>query len=221
MRIFKKFKTVTICSSIVAVLCFFAGIVISYLYATPAGASVVMMNIFVFLLFWAVSGITRKSLRRDTIKKAALVSAAAVLLFSGCGSGKNSPENSVIEIEEKMFIAQINDVCLNSEDYMGKIIKYEGLFKFERGDDRNFCFVIRYGPGGCCGFDGSAGFEVSWDEPGQPPSGKQQKAYPKVDDWVEATGVLKNYEAYVFNYLYIALSELKVLEKRGAEFVSQ
>jgi len=61
MRIFKRFKTVTICSAIIAVICFFIGIVISYLYATPAGASVVMMNIFAFLLFWAIAGISKKS----------------------------------------------------------------------------------------------------------------------------------------------------------------
>jgi len=57
MRIFKRFITVTICSAIVAVFCFFTGMVISFLYATPAGASVVMMNIFTFFFFWIVSAI--------------------------------------------------------------------------------------------------------------------------------------------------------------------
>jgi zinc transport system permease protein len=60
MRVFKRFKTVTISSAIVAVVCFFTGIVISYFYATPAGASVVIMNIFAFLLFWAIGAISRK-----------------------------------------------------------------------------------------------------------------------------------------------------------------
>ena len=63
MRVFKKFKTVTICSAIIAVFCFFFGIVISYLYATPAGASVVVLNIISFLLFWAIGGIFRKNIR--------------------------------------------------------------------------------------------------------------------------------------------------------------
>ena len=40
--------------------CFFIGIVVSYLYATPAGASVVVMNIFTFLLFWAIAGVLKK-----------------------------------------------------------------------------------------------------------------------------------------------------------------
>ena len=63
MRIFKRFKTVTICSAIVAVFCFFAGMVMSYIYATPAGASVVMMNIFIFFLFWAISFLPQKMRR--------------------------------------------------------------------------------------------------------------------------------------------------------------
>ncbi|MCL2473016.1 MAG: metal ABC transporter permease, partial [Treponema sp.] len=60
MRIFKRFKTVTICSAIIAVACFIIGIGISYFYATPAGASVVVMNIIAFLLFWVISVISRK-----------------------------------------------------------------------------------------------------------------------------------------------------------------
>jgi zinc transport system permease protein len=59
MRVCKKFKTVTICSALVSVICFFVGVVCSYLYATPTGASVVIMNIVAFLLFWVVKLIPR------------------------------------------------------------------------------------------------------------------------------------------------------------------
>ena len=55
MRILKTFRSVTICSAIIAAICFFTGIVMSYFYATPAGASVIMMNIFAFFLFWIIS----------------------------------------------------------------------------------------------------------------------------------------------------------------------
>jgi zinc transport system permease protein len=54
MRIFKKFKSVTVCSALVSILCFFIGIIISYIYATPTGASVVLVNIIVFALFWFI-----------------------------------------------------------------------------------------------------------------------------------------------------------------------
>jgi len=54
MRLFKKFRSVTICSAVISILCFFTGIVISYVYATPTGASVVLMNIIVFVVFWLI-----------------------------------------------------------------------------------------------------------------------------------------------------------------------
>jgi zinc transport system permease protein len=52
MRICKTFRAVTVCSALVSVICFFVGVVISYVYATPTGASVVLTNMIVFVLFW-------------------------------------------------------------------------------------------------------------------------------------------------------------------------
>jgi uncharacterized membrane protein YcgQ (UPF0703/DUF1980 family) len=128
-----------------------------------------------------------------------------------------APDQSLVEIKEKMFAAQVNDVYLNAEDYMGKTIKLEGLFKSELyyGKDEPYCFVIRYGPGGCCGMDANVGFEVAWAK-------DYAKPYPVVDSWVEATGVLKTYEEDGYsNYLYLDLSSLNVLSRRGAETVKQ
>jgi uncharacterized membrane protein YcgQ (UPF0703/DUF1980 family) len=130
--------------------------------------------------------------------------------FARAANDANAGE-SVIEIKEKLFIAQTNDVYLNAEDYMGRTIKLEGLFKSYTSEeyDATYCFVIRYGPG-CCGNDGSAGFEVSWDG-----------GYPEEDAWVEATGVLKTYMEDGYSYPYLSLSALAEKEERGAEFVSQ
>jgi zinc transport system permease protein len=55
MRVCKRFKSVTICSAAVSVICFFVGVTISYVYATPTGASVVLVNILAFLLFWTAN----------------------------------------------------------------------------------------------------------------------------------------------------------------------
>jgi uncharacterized membrane protein YcgQ (UPF0703/DUF1980 family) len=130
---------------------------------------------------------------------------------------ENTAPQKVIEIKEKMFIAQTNDIYLNSEDYLGKAVKLEGLFKLEQytGSESPHCFVLRYGPG-CCGNDGNAGFEVAWDG-----DYTLQPKYPAVDDWVEASGVLKTYEEDGYPYLYIALSSIKTLDRRGAEYVTQ
>jgi zinc transport system permease protein len=268
MRVFKTFRSVTICAALVSVFCFFVGVVVSYLYAMPTGASVVMVNICAFLLFWALHLFSRE---KRIMKGIAVVSFLSVVFIAGCGSSKTvtppknkvgtasvvlpgtirlqdaepvgqtllstaptetpeiinletaepprletqSGEAPVIEIKEKMFIGQINEIYLNPEDYLGKTFKLEGLFKTEQypGQINPYCFVLRYGPG-CCGSDGNVGFEVAWNR-------ALAKAYPSPDDWVEAVGALQYYEEDGYPYLYIALSSLTVLPDRGTEFVSQ
>jgi len=118
----------------------------------------------------------------------------------------------VIEIREKMFIAQTNEIYVNAGDYLGRMIKYEGIFDESvwEEDGQTYHFVIRYGPGCCPGIDNTAGFEVNWD-----------KEYPKQDDWVEVVGVLEEYGEDGEYYLRLALTSLTVLDKRGAEYVSQ
>ncbi|MDY6063095.1 MAG: metal ABC transporter permease [Erysipelotrichaceae bacterium] len=51
MRLFKRFKDVIIVSAIVSISCFFVGMLISYIYATPTGASIALVNIALFLIF--------------------------------------------------------------------------------------------------------------------------------------------------------------------------
>ncbi|MDR2494963.1 MAG: hypothetical protein LBD24_07055 [Spirochaetaceae bacterium] len=120
----------------------------------------------------------------------------------------------VVEIKEKLFIAQTNDVYENPDDYLGKTLKLEGIFQYYRPmtGDEPYCFVMRYGPG-CCGNDGSVAFEVLWEN--------GQGQYPQEGEWVEAVGVLKRYEEDGYPYICISLSSLKVLRTRGAEFVTQ
>jgi len=148
---------------------------------------------------------------------AALITVVTALFLGNC-SGKNKSESSndnIVEIKEKMFISQVQDVYNNAEDYLGKTIKLEGVFKNEKSyEGDQYCFVVRYGPG-CCGNDGIIGFEIKWDE-------NNAKPYPKDDSWVESTGVLKQYEADGYSdYLYLDLISLNVLNKRGAETVVQ
>ncbi len=60
MRFFKSFKSVVICSAVLSVVCFFIGIVFSFQLNTPAGASVVVINLMAFLLFSVLSYIKKK-----------------------------------------------------------------------------------------------------------------------------------------------------------------
>ena len=51
MRVCRTFKSVIVNSAAVSVVCLAAGITISYVWATPAGASVVIVNIAAFLIY--------------------------------------------------------------------------------------------------------------------------------------------------------------------------
>lgn len=51
MRLFKSFRAVIVCAAIVSIVSFIAGLSLSYFAATPAGASVVMAQLFFFLTF--------------------------------------------------------------------------------------------------------------------------------------------------------------------------
>jgi zinc transport system permease protein len=52
MRLCKSFKTVVISSAIIALSSFFLGIILSFTASTPAGASIVVINLTLFLLFY-------------------------------------------------------------------------------------------------------------------------------------------------------------------------
>lgn len=174
-------------------------------------------------------------------KTAVLLFVCLVLALSGCqggpsvnrgvkkgsGTAKGNPPDDVraetgeapertargdvVVIKEKLFVAQTNDIYFNRKDYLGKTIKYEGIFSVYKVPETGEVYrsVIRYGPG-CCGVDTNPGFEVAWD-----------KGYPKEGDWVEAVGVLEEYTEGDAKLLRLALSSLTVLPKRGAENVSQ
>lgn len=127
----------------------------------------------------------------------------------------NRIAGDVVEITEKLFIAQTNDIYLNYEDYIGKTIKYEGLFTQYTWEeaDMTYYLVYRKSPG-CCGADGQAGFEVIWPD-------DSDNTYPNENDWVEVVGRLESYEELGQSYLRISLDSLTVKSERGADFVSQ
>ncbi len=63
MRVCRTFKSVIINSGVISVVCLVVGITVSYVWASPAGASVVMANIGALLLYSAL-GVVR-NLRRQ------------------------------------------------------------------------------------------------------------------------------------------------------------
>ena len=115
----------------------------------------------------------------------------------------------IIEISEELFVAKTNDIYNHREDYLGKIVRYEGFFTshVDQGTGTWHCFVLRNGPG-CHGNDGQSGFELLLEEP-----------WPEENDWCIVEGVLEEYEADGFYYLRLAVTSLAVTEERGAETV--
>ena len=57
MRIFKSFRSVTICSAVISVFCALTGIIVSILLDTPTGATIVITDIAVFGLCSAIGKI--------------------------------------------------------------------------------------------------------------------------------------------------------------------
>ena len=60
MQIFQNFKQVVICSAVISVSCALVGILISILFSTPVGATIVAADMIVFLLSSLVGRVIRK-----------------------------------------------------------------------------------------------------------------------------------------------------------------
>lgn len=60
MRIFQSFRGVIVCSAVVSLVCFLLGMIASFAFSTPAGASVVAANLVVFVLFSLAGAVIRR-----------------------------------------------------------------------------------------------------------------------------------------------------------------
>ena len=59
MRLCKRFFSVTICAAVLSLVCFLVGMMVSYRWNTPSGASVVCLNILMLIIFSAAGAIKR------------------------------------------------------------------------------------------------------------------------------------------------------------------
>ena len=85
-----------------------------------------------------------------------------------------SSDSDILEIGEKMFLTQINDIYFNFDDYKDKTIVVEGIYALFYSWDGNETtpVVYRNGPG-CCGNDGWGGFLLKYDG-----------NFPNENDWI-------------------------------------
>lgn len=68
MRICSSFKTVVISSAVISVIGFFIGLYISFYYSTPAGASIVLVNMFMLMIFSIIGYIKNKISSKQYLK---------------------------------------------------------------------------------------------------------------------------------------------------------
>ena len=59
MRLLRSFRGVVLCAAVTSVVCFCAGLTISFVYSTPVGATVVAANLAVFLAACAIRMLRR------------------------------------------------------------------------------------------------------------------------------------------------------------------
>lgn len=139
--------------------------------------------------------------------------------MTACGGGDEATGTAVnvseadganvdYDITEKLYVTSINDIYTNTEDYLGKVLRIEGMYSAQSFGSSVYHYVYRTGPG-CCGNDGSmCGFEFIWDG-----------EMPQENDWIRVTGVLEEYTEGTDKYLHIICSNLEYPEVRGAETV--
>lgn len=60
MRVFRSFRGVILCSAVISVLCAAIGIMLSILFSTPVGSTIVTADIAVFLIFCGISAVMGK-----------------------------------------------------------------------------------------------------------------------------------------------------------------
>lgn len=120
----------------------------------------------------------------------------------------NSASNKVdLVMGDKYFITQLNEIYLNTEDYLGKVIEIEG-FPLSNGQ---YNFVARYGPG-CCSNDAIAYLEYEYD------------TYLELideKDWIKIVGeICKGKDENGSEYIYIDASSVEKKDTRGVDTVT-
>ncbi|MBR3002968.1 MAG: hypothetical protein IKF38_05370 [Clostridia bacterium] len=116
--------------------------------------------------------------------------------------------NNMVEITDKFFIEQTNDLYINLNDYIGKTIKIEGLIYSYEDSNKDICYAVIRNTPGCCGADGLAGLDIRYNED-----------YPEKDTWVEVIGVVGTDTVYGSKIPAIQVSSMTVKEK-GTTFVT-
>lgn len=115
-----------------------------------------------------------------------------------------------LDITEDKYVSCVNDIYVYTEDYLGKMIRIEGIYLGETFEGRDYHYIYRHGPG-CCDTDGEmCGFEFTYNGD-----------MPKNGDWIEVVGTLRQYLEGNLAYLTLDAISVTIKDERGQEDVKE
>ncbi|MCL2572799.1 MAG: hypothetical protein FWE11_10400 [Defluviitaleaceae bacterium] len=118
-------------------------------------------------------------------------------------------DTDIIEIREESFVAQFYEIIFLSEEFIGRKIRFEGIFwNVPMSEDENQYIVFRYADGCCMPME--IGFEIVLNGIAPLPD----------DTWVEVTGILEEFEPFP-GHIALRIDAVSIVEmnERGAEMV--
>ena len=140
----------------------------------------------------------------------------AVSLISGCA------DDSVVEINERFFLTKSMHIQRNADEYIGRTVRFEGIFQSfylpALGGD---FFMINRRTWGCCGDDGTIGFQLNLGDIEPLPDNAWAEVYGTFEwfivEWPEDEAEGRE----PVPILRVTVETLTELNERGEEFVSQ
>jgi len=117
---------------------------------------------------------------------------------------REGEERTTIVLEDDVFLMQLDEIYVNSKDYEGRGLKYEGFIYIH--EETTLVVARNYY---CCGTDSyliGLDCEYEGEKPGE-------------NEWVEVEGIIRTKELNGDTVPYLEVTKLEVLEERGDENV--
>ena len=156
------------------------------------------------------------------MKKRLYIIFVVMFAFSGCGRQEEKNDGTVTSPQIKMdnptsdqdvnidldltmlsstmVYAEVYNIMMEPESYVGKTIKMEGLYYADNYTDKSYHFVIISDATACC----AQGLEFIW---------LGDHSYPKSDTEVEVVGIFESYEENGQRYYRIDAHKVENLDK--------
>jgi len=135
--------------------------------------------------------------------KASILLVLMLLLFCHSAMAQANPK-SFCSLKDRLFVQQVSDIHLNPQNYKDKVIQVEGFFAKYKDEKNVEHYSVYRKTAGCCGFDGSVGFEFVY---------KKGKLDFKEDDWIYVEAHIAKEKNEVYDYDRIYLDAISVVPK--------